>query len=247
MTPSTRRLVPCAAILACISLALAVTPQSDQEIEANVEQRLQGNGELGARAIRVSVDHRVATLEGKVRLLSEVWRAEELVSDVRGLTGIENRLTVETTGRSNEEIASAIRRSFEDRVELAQGGVLLQVEGGHVVLSGTLKDARVRFTARDAAAETRGVLSVEDRITTPAATDEDILKAVKKLLGPTSLRGVHGNIRPAVQEGLVTLDGSVTTLSSRMAAEKVVLGINGVRQVENHLTVLVKRPPGEWD
>ena len=67
------------------SLALAVTPRSDAEIEANVELRLEGNAEIGARSIRVSVDHGVATLEGRVHLLSEVWKAERIAAEVRSL------------------------------------------------------------------------------------------------------------------------------------------------------------------
>jgi len=37
----------------------------------------------------------------------------------------------------------------------------------------------------------------------------------------------------------------VLVLSGRIAAERVVLGINGVKSLEDHLTVIVKRPPGE--
>jgi osmotically-inducible protein OsmY len=242
-----RRFATLAACLVLGMLALAVTPESDEEIEANVELKLQGNAEVGGRAIRVSVTDRVATLEGKVRLLSEAWRAEEIASQVRGLTAIENRLFVEEVGRPNDDVAALLRRRFEDRVELASGSVEFTVESGHVVLSGFVKDARLRFTARDAAAETRGVLSVEDRITSPPAADEDIRKAVQGLLAPKSLVGVRGDIKPSVRDGVVTLDGSVLLLSGRRAAERVVLGINGVRQVENHLTVLVKRPPGVRD
>ena len=242
---SHRLVLACAAILLA-SYTAAVTPRSDHEIEVNVEQRLEGHPELGSRSIRASVDHGVATLEGRVRLLSEAWAAERVVADVRGLTGIENRLAVEETGRTNDELRAALKRHFEDRVELG-GNIEITVDAGHVVLAGTVKDARVRFTARDAAAETRGVLSVEDRIATPATSDEDVLKAVKKLLGPGSLVGVRGAVRPTVKDGVVTLDGTVMILSSRTAAERVVFGINGVKQVENHLAVVVKRPPGEWN
>jgi osmotically-inducible protein OsmY len=233
------------ALFAGASHALGVTPRSDAEIRANVELRLQGNAELGARSIRVSVEDGVATLQGRVRLLSEAWKAERIAGEVRGLTGIENRLAVDATGRSNDEMRALLKRHFEDRVELASGDVAIAVEAGHVVLSGTVKDARVRFTARDAAAEVPGVLSVEDRIESPPALDEAILESVKSLLRPTSLVGVRGDIRPSVQDGVVTLDGMVLVLSSRMAAERVVLGINGVKKVVNNLTVRVKRPPGE--
>jgi osmotically-inducible protein OsmY len=239
------RIAVAASLLLSASAALAVTPRSDSEIEVNVEHRLEANAELGGRSIRVSVDRGVATLEGRVHLLAESWKAEKVVADVRGLTGIENHLAVEKTGRSNDEIRAALKRHFEDRLELASGNVRIAVDAGHVVLSGTVKDARVRFTAREAASEIRGVLSVEDRIESPPASDEDILKAVKRLLGPTSLVGVRGDVRPTVKDGIVTLDGMVLLLSSRISAERVVLGINGVKQVENKLTVKVKRPPGE--
>jgi len=227
------------------SSAFAVTPRSDAEIEMNVEQRLDASPQLGARAIRVSVEQGVATLEGRVPLLSEVWQAEKVVADVRGLTGIDDRLAVETTGRTNDEMKAALKRHFEDRIELSGGAVAIEVDAGHVVLSGTVKDARVRFTARDAAAEMRGVLSVEDRIETGSVPDDELLKSIKKLLGPGSLVGVRGDIRPTVKDGVVTLEGSVLVLSGRIAAERVVLGINGVKSLEDHLTVIVKRPPGE--
>jgi osmotically-inducible protein OsmY len=219
-----------------------VTPLSDKDVADNVEMRLAGAAELGTLTLRAAVTEGKAVLEGRVRLLSQSWHAVEVTAQVRGVRAIDNRLEVEPAGGSDVQIATAIRRRFEDRIALASAGLKVEVEEGRARISGSVKDARLRFQARAAAAETAGVMDVEDRITSPPASDEELLHAIERLLRPGSLVTVRGEIRPSVKEGIVTLEGVVPFLANRFAAERLVLGINGVRQVENRLEVVILPP-----
>ena len=222
----------------------AVTPESDAEIEHNAELLLKGDVELGHLPIRISVENGKAVLEGKVRLLHHAWRAREIVARAKGLTSIESRIEVDAGGRTAEAIAQEIQRKLQDQVGLASSPLEVKVDGGKAILTGTVKDARKRFIARDAAAETPGILDVEDRIESATASDEQLTNDVKKVLGPTSYDRIRGDIRPSVKDGIVTLEGKVARLSARFEAEHLVLGINGVRGVENKLEVAVRPPPG---
>ncbi len=216
----------------------ALAADTDHDIRDRVEGALQGSAKVGHLSLSADVQGGTVTLSGRVLVLGQSWQAEEAVAAVRGVLGIVNQVEIQSRGRPDDSIEHDLPRRIEDIPVLAAAGIAAKVSGGKVTLGGQVKDARLRFRAREAAADVEGVLAVVDEISSPSTTDELILKAAKNLLGPGSFVRVAGVIRPTVEDGIVTLDGRVPRLSERRQAERLVWGINGVRGVVNQIEVI---------
>jgi osmotically-inducible protein OsmY len=68
-------------------------------------------------------------------------------------------------------------------------------------------------------------------------SDDALYDMVKRrLANDATVKG--GAIEVDVQQGVVTLKGEVDTAKQRDRAEKIVKGLNGVRKVDNKLTVV---------
>ncbi|MBZ5639313.1 MAG: BON domain-containing protein [Acidobacteriia bacterium] len=232
------------AVLSAMVVAAAAFggPAEDSEMTRRVSEQLRRSAILGHLGIDARVHDGRVVLTGHVRTLSQAWEATDLAAKVRDVVEVESRIDLESRGGSDAAIGSAVKRSFEDHPEVAAAGLGVSVDAGTVTLTGKVDDARVRFAAADVAARTEGVVAVSDRIETPAKDDAFILKAVTAILGAGSFVRVSGKIQPTVKDGVVTLEGSVARLYDRKRAERLVLGVNGVRGVENHLEVKPMRP-----
>jgi osmotically-inducible protein OsmY len=230
--------------LAAMALVTAAFggPSEDSEIARKVSEQLRRSATVGHLGIDAKVRDGRAVLDGRADTLAQAWEATDLAAKVRGVLEIESRIEIDSRGASDAAIASAVKRHFEDHPEVAGSGIEVRVEAGTVTLSGTVRDARIRFAAADAAAEVKGVVAVSDRVETPAKDDELIRKSVVAILGAGSFVRVSGKIQPTVKDGVVTLEGRVGRLYDRKRAERLVLGINGVRGVEDRLEVKPMNP-----
>jgi osmotically-inducible protein OsmY len=237
-----KRALAVAISLAAIAVALPVLggQADDSELAQKVSDRLRQSATVGHLQISAGVRDGRVLLKGRVRNLFQAWEAANLAGKVNGVLEIENRIDVDSRGPSDATILSAVKRAFEDRPDVAASNLAISVDAGTVALSGKLDDARIRFTAADAAAAVDGVVAVKDRMETAAKDDESIRKAVTAILGPASLVRVAGKIESMVKDGVVTLKGTVPRVYERRRAERLALGVNGVRSVENRLEV---KPP----
>ena len=155
--------------------------------------------------------------------------------------------------RSDADIKADIGRQlrWDARVDHALLGI--DVEGGQVTLSGIVGSAaEKRIAVSDAwvagvkAVDAAG-LDVQKWARDPelrrdkyaVTSDEAIREAVKDAL-LYDLRVTSTNVTPEVQDGVVTLRGTVATLAAKRAAAQDARHTVGVSRVENQLTV---RPP----
>jgi len=214
----------------------------DSEIARKVDDQLRRSPTVGHLGVRAKARDGRVSLEGRVRTLAQAWQAADLAGKVRGVIEVENRIEIDSRGAGDLSIGAAVRRRFEDLPEVAAAGLTVTVEAGTVTLAGKLRDARARFTAADAAAEVEGVVAVNDLIETPESDDETIKKAVAGLFATRSLVRVAGKVESTVKDGVVTLEGHVTRLYDRKRATRLVMGINGVRAIENRLAVKPSDP-----
>ena len=232
----TRRiLIPVlAAALACPSFAQEA---SDGDLQTNLEMKLRGNPMLLNVSIRGTVRHKKARLEGTVRTLSQAWEAWEIASKILGVTEIDDALVIGTSGKNDTALRAEVERRLANIVRLMSSPPVVAVSGGTVTLSGTLADARHRFSARTATAGIEGVRAVVDDFTTEPVEDEKVQAGVDGLFGRRALVPIPGEIVARTKDGVVTLEGEVPRLFDRWQAERAVLGINGVRQVDNRLVL----------
>lgn len=235
------------AILLAVALPLAFPAlagsREDDAIRLNVEANLRMVHVLAGERLEVEVTDGMVRLTGGVETLYRKWQALDQTSRVRGVLAIDDAIDVQGGSRSDSAILDTVKRRFEDLPRVANRNLDVSASDGTVTLKGEVDDARIRFSARDAAADVVGVRAVVDAITSREQDDETLLKQLTQILGRSSLDHVPGKIEIAVENGLVTLTGDVPRLWERIDAERTVLGVNGVKGVVNQLEVKPKPGP----
>lgn len=125
-----------------------------------------------APAFDINVDTRdgVVTLFGTVGSDEARRSAETVVENIDGVRAVRNELQVvapaqqAATTRRDDEVAAALAKRFEERKDLADAGIDVQVENGVVQLSGTVDSQADRLSALTVARTTQGVRSVTDEL-----------------------------------------------------------------------------------
>jgi osmotically-inducible protein OsmY len=234
-----------ASALLVLLLALpAAFPQSggygDDDLQAKISQRLSQDPVLTDDQLSVSVSGGVATVSGTVDTLWEAWNVRENVSAISGVVEYQAQLSLADQDVPDSSlttaVADALRRNLLDSPQV--GTITASAQGGAVTLGGTIRDARKRFDARAAVAKVRGVQRIDDQLRSPDSPDDAIQKAVTVILAGGTGIPVGSKIKVDVSDGIVTLSGTVAVLSARWQAAESAWGVNGVRGVENKITVV---------
>lgn len=136
---------------------------------------------------------------------------------------------------------------WDSRVDETEVGV--EVDNGVVTLTGTVTSWAKRSAAQEAARRVIGVLDVANDIKVkvpggPSRTDTEIAQAVRRAL-EWDVFVPEERISSTVEEGFVTLDGTVERWSQRDDAERAIRNLSGVRTVVNKIVVKSSKPVTE--
>ena len=127
------------------------------------------------------------------------------------------------------------------------GLTLILVNGG-AVLSGTVPNWTIKRRALVIAGTEVGIINVTDQMDIPRGSikDEDIQKAITGLL--TDSKDALGlkDLKVAVDESVVTLEGNVADFRSRVKAEEIAGTVLGATRIVNRLRPL-SAPSGTDD
>jgi len=138
---------------------------TDAEIKTSADRTLAWNPDVYSTDIDVTVTGGVVRLEGTVDDYWKRWKAEDLVSNLKGVIDVENHLTVvPSKSFLDKDIAKDIEAALERNLYVDAEKVTVEVEDGNVTLTGTLPSYYARSRAYDAAAFTPGVLKVDNHI-----------------------------------------------------------------------------------
>jgi osmotically-inducible protein OsmY len=234
------------------SVAAAVKPAvhtgpayTDANLEQAAVNALRRNPALGL--VDASAWHGTITLTGTVDHYQDRADAEAAVRELSGVRSLQTAITVATTPVDDFEL----QKRLEDRLHFARADmgimfpqVRVEVHGGMVVLSGTVKDSIERGTALALAGSTDGVISVREElsISPDLLTNDDVRTEVNKVIyhgtDATSSAPVHATFR----DGTVTVMGAVATTKEKEAMVSKLRDIYGVVSVEDELVVRNPQP-----
>ena len=136
---------------------------------------------------------------------------------------------------------------WEPSVDAAEIGV--SVENGIVILNGTVKSLTEKWTAERVAQRVEGIRAVTDELAVKLAgdsqhNDPDIAQAaVNALDWNTSVP--RNRIKVLVENGWVTLDGSVEYHFQKDAAESAIRNLKGVKSVSNLIAITPRVSAGD--
>lgn len=208
-------------------------PATDLEISDAIEDEILVDPAVALNNIDVKVVDGVATLSGNVSNLLAKERAARLARTVRGVRSVVNTINVQpTTPRNDTEIASDVRDALLYDPAADAFEVSVTVEDGAAILNGTVDSWQERELALKAAKGVRGVTAVENNISVDYDADRpdlEIRSEVQQALRWDALID-HGLINVAVEDGAVTLSGTVGSAAEKTRAitEAWVAGVQNV-------------------
>lgn len=225
------------------------TPPSDSELAEIVAAQIAQETRIDATRIRVTVSRGRVTLAGVVSSVRERRIAEENLWNVVGVGWVLNELWVEGAARPDAEIGGDIRRAIAADSEIFDAKITVDVADGVATLNGRVTNGYERVHAGAIAARTRGVERVENRLVVSmwgSRSDADIANDVKRRLARDwRMTELGDRVRVRVEEGVVTLTGTVERWAERRSAGRIAGATPGVRRVRNR--VVVEAYPYPWE
>lgn len=227
---------------------VSINPDTAKNIMASSKSFLKSQKMISAQSVRVDVGGNRVVLRGEVGTLDEKDLAREIISEVPGVAAIDNQITVNFEGvRTDSQISAQLAFMIKDDPLYEGLDLLASVKEGTVTLSGKVGN-RGEFDRLVRKSYVTGVmdvqisnLGIDSDLAMEGLSDKDYNKeesliALNQALAADS-RVDKKNVNVGLDEGVVTLKGTVDSLASKDAVEAVSRAIPGVLQVQNELRV----------
>jgi osmotically-inducible protein OsmY len=220
---------------------LQVIKRTDSEIQQDVLRELKWDTRVEETDVGVQVDEGVVTLSGTVSSWGKRFAAEEAAHRVRGVLDVANDIAIKppgTPGRTDTEIAKAVRNALEWDIFVPEERVQSTVSAGIVTLKGDVESWTQRDDAERAVRNLSGVRGVTNRLEVkpPKVAAGEVQKSIEDALERQAEREAK-RITLDVRDGRVTLSGSVRSWAEREAVVGAAKGTPGVRNVQDQLHI----------
>ena len=235
------------ALLVLLSVtAMAATGRYDEQIQQAVSQKIHDAKQL--QSVSSSVEDGIVTLTGTVNLYQDKLDAAKKAKKIAKVTGVRDDIVVAGEAVPDSQLQQKLAKKLAyDRVgyyDNAFNYIALNVKDGVVTLTGdTLfdvpKDSALAIVAR-----TLGVKDVVDDVTVLPVSgfDDSIRRRTARAIYRDSVLGRYASdpvdpIRIVVDNGNVTLYGTVQSAMDKTIAGMRANAVPGAFSVENKLMV----------
>ncbi len=235
------------ALLVLLSMtAMAATGRYDQQIQQTVSQKIHDARQL--QGVNSRVEDSIVTLTGTVGLYQDKLDAAKKVKKLANVTGVRNDIAVagETVpdGQLQRKLAKKLAYDRVGYYDNAFNYLALGVKDGVVTLNGDTVSDVAKDSALAIVARTPGVKDVVSEVNVlPVSMFDDSLRARTaraiyrdSVLGRYATDPVHP-IRIVVDNGHVTLYGTVQSTMDKTIAGMRAGSVSGAFSVENKLVV----------
>jgi osmotically-inducible protein OsmY len=219
-----------------------LTVKSDKEIQKDVMKELDWDPQIDAIEVGVQVKDGMVTLTGNVATYAKKLAAKRAAHRVGGVLDVVNNLTVELVDphkKTDQEVAKAVRHALEWDVLVPDTKIHSTVANGYVTLNGEVESWTDQAAAGFAVERLAGVKGVDNRIEIKPkmrVDSEKIRTAIEGTLERQAEREAD-RIGVKVQDGFVTLTGTVRSWTEKNAVHNVAAFTPGVRRVDDLLLV----------
>jgi hyperosmotically inducible periplasmic protein len=233
-------------VLLSMTAMAATTGRYDQQIQQAVSQKMHGAKQL--QNVNSNVEDGIVTLTGTVGVYQDKLDAARKIKKVANITGVRNDIAVTGANVPDDQLQQKLAKKLAyDRVGYYDNTfnyLAIGVKDGVVTLTGDAVYDVPRDSAMGIVARTPGVKDVVNDVKVlPVSMFDDSLRirtarAIYRdsVLGRYATDPVHP-IRIVVDNGHVTLYGSVQSSMDKSIAGVRASGVSGAFSVDNKLVV----------
>jgi osmotically-inducible protein OsmY len=222
---------------------MPVAVRNDEEIKKDVVKQLYWDDRVDASDLKVEVSRGEVILTGTVPNYAAYQAAEDDAWSMPGVKYVRNDTAVKYPSGakvpSDAEIQASIESVLLWQPDIDSLDIDVSVENGSVILRGSVDAYWKKVRAEELALALSGVSSIRNELAvvpTGAFTDKaiagDIESALKRNVGVDV-----DSIDVRVENGKVTLSGSVSSPPALIAAEKIVENTPGVIIFNSELVI----------
>lgn len=218
----------------------AFQPRPDDDVAVAVRDAFTYDPRVGATGPRVHVASGVVTLSGVVDNPASRRAAEEDARNVVGVRRVQNHLKVRPASVPEDEVLEKrVRQALAEDPYVERWGIEVQAVHGSVYLSGHVNGSFEKERAEKVAERVQGTVQVVNNIDYEYAwkwkPDWSIRDSVEDHLFWSPFVDAD-EVKVSVQNGIVTLAGTVETWGERSAASRSAWE-GGAKDVVNKLDV----------
>jgi osmotically-inducible protein OsmY len=214
--------------------------KTDTQLQQDVIAELKWEPSVHAAQIGVLVKDGVVTLEGEVGNYAEKWHAERAAQRVAGVQALAVGLTVKLSNlgqRTDSDIARSAQTVLSWISGFPTDQIKIMVENGWLTLSGEVEWQYQKEAAADSLRYLVGVIGVSDQIALKARASSMAVKADIEAALKRRAQAESQDIEVSVNEGEVTLTGTVHSWAERELARHSAWGTPGVREVVDKMAL----------
>jgi osmotically-inducible protein OsmY len=207
-----------------------------------IERNIRADRALKGSDITVKFARGKVTLAGTAPSLKARRAATGDVCGLRGVRKIENTIRIvhpRGRGAGDREISAGIKNAYFESSDVDSSEVGVRVSRGRAILDGEVDSYWNKMQAEDIASGIDGVRHVENNIEVKplqVTADEYILEEIEQAF-EANPHISSDDIRVTVEEGVVTLSGTVETWGAFNDAQEIASHVAGVVEVVNDLVI----------
>ena len=212
-----------------------------KKLEKMVRDRLTWDDRIDESQIEVSIKDGIATLKGCVSTYPEKVLAKIETQMVPEIKSVVNDIEVKFPGShempSDQDVKEAMFCLLDANSEIDSNDVKVSINDGNVVLEGTVNSFWKSDQIRKWASQILGVVSVSNMISIVSEekiSDEEIANFIITSMQNSVHVDAH-EVDVKVEDGIVTLSGTVSSMSEYDAVKHIVKFTKGVIDIENNL------------
>jgi osmotically-inducible protein OsmY len=215
--------------------------KSDEHIHQEVLRELRWDSRVADTEVGVEVDQGVVTLTGTVASYAKKLAAQAAAHRIPGVLDVANDIHVKipgSSGRTDTEIAQAVRQALEWDVLVPDTSIASTVTDGWVTLEGQVERLREREDAERAVRHLQGVRGVTNKlgVRPPTVQPERVREVIEEALERCAEREAK-RLQVQVSGGAVTLTGHVRSYAEKRAVMGAVSHAPGVHTVNDRLRI----------
>lgn len=215
--------------------------RTDEQIKKDIVDHLAWDSRVDASKVKVEVNRGNVVLSGTVPSYPSRKIAYKDSLAVQGVMDVRNDIEVSYAppGPPDEEIRENVRRVLDELARLDMDRIDVSVENGLVTIQGPCRSYWTKERAEEMASLVTGVTGIRNRLSvvfTEDVVDDAIAESIVAALDRNSEVDA-GAVTVTVENGKVTLSGTVPTRRVRDVVYHTALYTTGVVHIEDLLYV----------